>query len=69
MMYGSVFLGQPGVLFVDRNKSVNGWFDFFAGVGVDPAVFDPMTGLFVDLMEADFFALRRRGEERDRTRN
>jgi hypothetical protein len=25
MMYGSVFLGQPGVLFIDRNKSVNGW--------------------------------------------
>jgi len=20
-----VFLGQPGVLFIDRNKSVNGW--------------------------------------------
>ena len=33
------------------------------------AVFDPMTGLLVDLMEADFFALRRRGEERDRTRD
>ena len=25
MMYGSVFLGQPGVLFIDRNKRVNGW--------------------------------------------
>jgi hypothetical protein len=25
MMYGSVFLGQPDVLFIDRNKSVNGW--------------------------------------------
>ena len=25
MMYGSVFLGQPGVLFIDRNKSVSGW--------------------------------------------
>jgi hypothetical protein len=24
-MYGSVFLGQPGVLFIDRNKRVNGW--------------------------------------------
>lgn len=23
--YGSVFLGQPDVLFIDRNKSVNGW--------------------------------------------
>src|SRR5215475_13848403 len=43
--------------------------DFFFAVGIDLAVFDPMTGLFVDLMEADFFALRRRGEERDRTRD
>src|SRR5262245_34289906 len=43
--------------------------DFFFGVGIDLAVFDPMTGLFVDLMEADFFALRGRGEERDRTRD
>src|SRR5262245_24635111 len=31
---------------------------FFFAVGIDLAVFDPMAGLFVDLMEADFFAPR-----------
>src|SRR5262249_24667458 len=41
--------------------------DFLAGFDIDLAVFDPVAGLLVDLMEADFFPLRRRREQGDGT--
>jgi hypothetical protein len=39
--------------------------NFFAGFGVDLLIFDPMTSVFVDLIEADLFGTRTwRGKER-----
>src|SRR6185437_3785388 len=40
--------------------------DFVAGIGIDLDVFDAVTGLAVDLVEADFFGVRRRRVKRDR---
>ena len=35
---------------------------FIAGFGIDLAILDPVTGLFVELMEADLFAFGGSGE-------
>jgi hypothetical protein len=43
--------------------------DFLAGVGVDLQIFDPVSGLLVDLVETDLVGLRRGREKRDRTGN
>ncbi|OIQ69600.1 hypothetical protein GALL_487970 [mine drainage metagenome] len=40
--------------------------DFLAGVGIDLGIFDAMTGLAVDLVEADLFGVRRRRIQGDR---
>jgi hypothetical protein len=34
-----------------------GSLDFISGLGIDLAVLDAIAGVFVDLMEADFFSL------------
>jgi hypothetical protein len=46
-----------------------GLLDVIAGFGIDLTITDAIAGLFVELMEADFFALGCRRVERDRARN
>src|SRR3984885_1038933 len=43
--------------------------DFLAGVGIDLAVFDAVSGIFVELVEADLFPFRSRREQRNRARD
>jgi hypothetical protein len=40
--------------------------DFVAGLDIDPLVLDAVAGLFIELVEADFFALAARRVEGDR---
>src|ERR1700746_443827 len=46
-----------------------GGLDLLPALGIDLAVFDPMPGFLVDLMEADPLALRRGGKKSDRAGN
>src|SRR5882757_3452000 len=43
--------------------------DLTAGLGIELAIFDPIAGSSVDLMESEFLSLRDRREELDRARN